>query len=1205
MGQEDKDSDPGSAGVSVASGASDGRRRRVRRVVWIPAVVVCLFAAALAMVLFAGPIRADRLAKTAEAQINARIDGLGTVTFQGGEFEWLSFADGAVFRLIDPRLTLKAGGDPLIAKQVDLVIAPGNLFRADLQPYSVVLRQAALSVDASDTVLSAAPEDSPPTETPKDNDPPAVQPVEPDPVRDVDFEAGEVPLPPRRPDTTQTAEREAPPEVIEPLDQAVSDASGATPQTVPSFPVIPVDGLAIVREMEVVTGELAYELNALFDEIGLFGLTRIELVESSLAVDRGEGLPPLDFFNLNARLTKGDTRNVSARAMLARDDFETPIAFSIALRDDGRPKSGTFQLAELTLDQHVASAQLPLHVSTPISVSGALDFDENAKLTTAGFSLHLASGAIGAKGDPTRQLRVDDASLDIAYEVASGDITIDRLTVESGGTGMTATGRLAPWPGDPSGRQMRLTLNSTDLVFDDGEEADALGFAEMTLEGIVDPLNQSATINRLAMTGEDTDIVMAVEMGWGIDNAVFAVSSAFSQMSLAHVRDIWLPPISPGARTWFRDNIKDGTVSQGTFAFKVVPEHKRAPGAPRIWTRLRVEFEDGVAAYYRDLPYLNVAEGRLRIDSSDLGLDIDRGSIDTPSERRIAIDSGLLEMSGLGFPDPKLTLRLTGTSDSAALIDYVLTSGIEGTQDLTFGPNDVSGAVKAEFDLAMVMAEEPNRRDPQYTFRGKVSDFASDKVVNGRALTDGKLDVTATRTDLTILGDVAVDGIPANVVYQQPLSHQSEIDRELQVSTTLDGEGRTAFGLDLGDLVDGETQVELATLADDPTRAKVSINLEGARARIGAIGWNKPPGRAATLEFVAPMTGETRRLDDLALVGDSIDIRGWLEIADGKGITEAQFSTFKLSKEDSARATLRTREDGRLAIDVAAERLDARRVLRSALSGSGGAGAAGFDLSLTADRLAGNNATNLTGVTLRLSQSAGRIVDLKLSAQVNGRWPVTGEGAGDSEIVINSADGGGLMRFLNFYRWADGGALSFRGAQGAAGGWIGTVKLTDFNVKGEPVIDRYFLRRATAGNRSRNGNANAAAAEADAPLPGSGQSVAFSKMRMDFTHAEGVLTVNEGLVKGPIVGVTFRGTYNSRSSEIGIAGTLVPAYGLNNVVSQVPILGPILGGSQDEGLIGVTFRVGGTVAEPKVDVNAISAVAPGIFRRIFEYEPPT
>ncbi len=1205
MGQVDKDSDSGSAGVSVASGTSDGRRRRVRRVVWIPAAVLCVVAAVLAMVMFAGPIRADRLAKTAETRINDQLDGIGTVTFQGGEFEWLSFTDGAVFRLIDPRLTLKAGGDPLAAKQLDLVIAPGNLFRADLQPYSVVLRQAALSVDASDTVLSAPPEAPPQAETAPDTDPPAVEPVETPSLSRAEIEAGAVPLPPRRPDTPETVASEAVQEVIEPLDQAVSDASAPAEQFGPAFPVIPVDGLAIVREMEVVTGEMAYELNALFDEIGLFGLTRIELVESSLAVDRGEGLPPLDFFNLNARLTKADTRNVSARAMLARDDFETPIAFSIALRDDGRPKSGTFQLAELTLDQHVANAQLPVHVSTPISLSGALDFDENAKLTTAGFSLHLASGTIGAKGDPLRRLRIDDASLDIAYEVASGDITIDRLAVKSGGSGMTASGRLAPWPGDPSGRQMRLTLTSSDLVFDDGDEADALGFAAMSLEGIVDPLNQSATINRLAMTGDDTDIVMAIEMGWGVDNAVFAVSSAFSQMSLAHVRDIWLPPISPGAQSWFRDNIKDGTVSRGTFAFKVVPERKLAPGAPRIWTRLRIDFEDGVAAYYRDLPYLNVAEGRLRIDSSDLGLDIDRGSIDTPSEHRIAIESGLLEMSDLGFPDPKLGLRLTGNSDGAALLDYVLTSGIEGTQDLTFGPNDVSGAVEAEFDLSMVMADDPGRRDPQYTFRGKVTDFASDKVVNGRALTDGQLDVTATRTDLAILGDVAIDGIPANVVYQQPLSRRSEIDRELQVSTTLDRAGRMAFGLDLGDLVDGETQVELATLADDPTRAKVSINLEGARARIGAIGWNKPPGRAATLAFVAPMTGETRRLDDLALVGGGIDIRGWLEITNGKGITDAQFSTFKLSKEDSARATLRTQDDGRLAIDVAAERLDARRVLRSALSGAGGAGSAGFDLSLRADRLIGNNATNLTGVTLRLSQSAGRITDLKLSGQVNGRWPVTGERAGDREIVINSADGGGLMRFLNFYRWADGGALSFRGAQGAAGGWIGTVKLTDFNVKGEPVIDRYFLRRATSGNRSRNGNANASVGEAAAALPGSGDGVAFSKMRMDFTHAEGVLTVNEGLVKGPVVGVTFRGTYNSRSSEIGLAGTLVPAYGLNNVVSQVPILGPILGGGQDEGLIGVTFRVGGTVAEPQVDVNAISAVAPGIFRKIFEYEPPT
>ncbi len=36
-------------------------------------------------------------------------------------------------------------------------------------------------------------------------------------------------------------------------------------------------------------------------------------------------------------------------------------------------------------------------------------------------------------------------------------------------------------------------------------------------------------------------------------------------------------------------------------------------------------------------------------------------------------------------------------------------------------------------------------------------------------------------------------------------------------------------------------------------------------------------------------------------------------------------------------------------------------------------------------------------------------------------------------------------------------------------------------------------------------------------------------------------------------------------------------------------------------MLGITFSVAGRAAQPDVSVNPLSAVAPGIFRRIFEF----
>ena len=50
-----------------------------------------------------------------------------------------------------------------------------------------------------------------------------------------------------------------------------------------------------------------------------------------------------------------------------------------------------------------------------------------------------------------------------------------------------------------------------------------------------------------------------------------------------------------------------------------------------------------------------------------------------------------------------------------------------------------------------------------------------------------------------------------------------------------------------------------------------------------------------------------------------------------------------------------------------------------------------------------------------------------------------------------------------------------------------------------------------------------------------------------------------------------------------------------------PILGIFLGGGNNEGLIGVTYEVVGTPDKPSMRVNPISAMAPGLFRKIFEF----
>jgi hypothetical protein len=81
----------------------------------------------------------------------------------------------------------------------------------------------------------------------------------------------------------------------------------------------------------------------------------------------------------------------------------------------------------------------------------------------------------------------------------------------------------------------------------------------------------------------------------------------------------------------------------------------------------------------------------------------------------------------------------------------------------------------------------------------------------------------------------------------------------------------------------------------------------------------------------------------------------------------------------------------------------------------------------------------------------------------------------------------------------------------------------------------------------------------------------------------------------------MRGTADFKARTVDLGGTYVPLYGLNSAFRAIPILGPIIGGRQGEGLVGITFAIKGRLDDPAVLVNPMSVMTPGIFRQIFEF----
>ena len=85
---------------------------------------------------------------------------------------------------------------------------------------------------------------------------------------------------------------------------------------------------------------------------------------------------------------------------------------------------------------------------------------------------------------------------------------------------------------------------------------------------------------------------------------------------------------------------------------------------------------------------------------------------------------------------------------------------------------------------------------------------------------------------------------------------------------------------------------------------------------------------------------------------------------------------------------------------------------------------------------------------------------------------------------------------------------------------------------------------------------------------------------------------------GPQIGLTLDGGYDVSNRKLALRGSVSPAYAINGALGNVPLLGKLLTGGEGEGVFGVTFRVDGDTNKPIVDVNPLSALAPGFLRKM-------
>jgi hypothetical protein len=326
-----------------------------------------------------------------------------------------------------------------------------------------------------------------------------------------------------------------------------------------------------------------------------------------------------------------------------------------------------------------------------------------------------------------------------------------------------------------------------------------------------------------------------------------------------------------------------------------------------------------------------------------------------------------------------------------------------------------------------------------------------------------------------------------------------------------------------------------------------------------------------------------------------MSIKGSLEVDPNGDLVNANFPVYSPSEGDKTSLKAERGTDGVIKVTMRGDVFDGRGFLKSALSGNASKDDSrnktknlDFDVDLKLGAVAGFNGEAVRSADLKTSRRGGAFKAFTLNGKVGRDTPISaelrsrGQGQARDVIYLQTNDAGAFFRFSDIYSKMTGGqlALAMEPPTTEPGTKEGLINVRDFTIKGEAALDR-----AAAGG----------------PPGGQNKGVAFSALRAEFTRQAGQFTIREGVVKGPAIGLTIEGNIDYVSNQVRMSGTIVPVYGLNNMFGQIPIVGLFLGGGSNEGLIGVTYEVVGSPGQPVMNLNPISAMAPGVLRKIFEF----
>lgn len=853
-------------------------------------------------------------------------------------------------------------------------------------------------------------------------------------------------------------------------------------------------------------------------------------------------------------------------------------------------------------DEFYALSQLA-RVKVPLAGQVEFDITEDGLVTRATAEFSAAAGEVGLPDYLAEPIIIDEGSLRADYDPVTGAVIVTDSALLVGSSRAQITGSVVP-ERDADGRlaAMKISIQARNVAIDaQGSIKAPVAVDRIDFIGKAAIDEARLDIDDLVVMSADTGVRLRGTITGGGESPGILLSGRIRDLSYELLRRLWPPVMAPKTRAWVGEHIQAGRIVDGEFQVNLpvdaLARAQRDQRLPPNSIRLGFRVAGVTTTYLTGVPPLVNAAGEATLTDNEFALKVSAADVTMPSGSAGKLRNSSMLAEDILAKETKATFDLDVVATTGAIIEYLSSPALNAIRNSGFDTSKLTGDAEVKVNLVLPLIKDVPKDRVLVKANARIANAALKDALPGIDITGGDIALTVANGEIEAKGPVKIGGIPAKLAWKR--AGGADARQSATIEASLDGEERLKLGIDLGEFVRGPVGLKavIDNLADPEGRVAIEADLSEADMYVTAIDFRRPatPKTRATLTYFG--NGEKgRRVEDLVVKGPGLSIKGDIAIAAKGGIHEATFTDVRLSDENIFSVKVRNGESG-LDLAIRGDSFDARPLIKSMFStrktgtaSAGGDGAAApVSVSINVDRVHAFRGEVLTGVSGDIRTRGSRVQSAEVSATFLSGQPVVFRvtpAEGGREMRINGRDGGAAIRAANLYGKVAGGQIELYAllADDAAS----SVK------QGQLVLRNFQIRNEAAlAELDSKGRPKKAGPRKDA--------LTFKKMTMPFTTDAKFIRIGESLVRGDELGATAEGIIRKSDGLFDITGTIIPAYGANAALGGIPLLGEILTGGGGEGIFGVTYAFGGSMDKPVFQVNPVSAIAPGIFRKLFEY----